>query len=405
MPPKAHSEHGASVAARWLACPGSVRLSRGMENHETIHSVTGTAAHALAENCLIFGGEPHAAVGEMITIEGKSVDKVEVTEDMADAVKVYVDYCRALQREPGAHWWTELAIDLAELGPPEGIEMYGTSDFPIYLPAIRTLEVVDYKHGSGVVVEVKGNKQLRYYALGALLRIQREYPELDIDEVKITIVQPRAAHPDGPIRSETMTVLDLLAFSAQLMAGAEATQAPDAPLVPGDHCRFCPAAPVCPAQREQAQALAQVAFADMPVDVPPAPETLPMPVFADILGKLHILEDWARSMRQHAHRLVEQGEEVPGFKLVAKRANRKWVEEQPVIRMLRREGYSDEEIFKQDLKSPAQIEKLVGKKNLDADLWEKKSSGYVLVPTSDPREAVALPGEHVFPALSAGEDE
>jgi hypothetical protein len=416
MAPKAHSELGASIAHRWMPCPGSVALTRGMPNYDNIHSITGTAAHSLAEICLSQArhrpqlSDPLFYIGEELDVKQNTlgIDKVEVTEEMAEAVKVYVDYCRTLISEPGALYWPEQQFNLEELGPPEGADMFGTSDFPCYVPATRTLHVVDYKHGSGVVVEVKGNKQLRYYGLGALLKIMREHPELDIDEVQITIVQPRAAHPDGPIRSETLTVLDLLAFSRELMTAAEATQQPDAPLVAGAHCRFCPAAAVCPAQRDQAQALAQVAFADMPVEAPPAPETLPLDVFADMLGKMHILDDWSRAMRQHAQHMLERGEVTPeelGMKLVAKRANRKWVDEKAVIDWLQspERDYENEEIFKQTLLSPAQIEKLVGKKNLPTDLYEKKSSGVSMVPLSDPRPAVALEAGEVFPALTSGD--
>ncbi len=84
---KAHSELGASIAQRWMACPGSVRLSRGQPNYETTHSRAGTAAHALAEKCLRTGAIPETFLG--MTIEG-----VEVDEQMVDAVTMFVDYVR-----------------------------------------------------------------------------------------------------------------------------------------------------------------------------------------------------------------------------------------------------------------------------------------------------------------------
>lgn len=147
-----------------------------------------------------------------------------------------------------------------------------------------------------------------------------------------------------------------------------------------------------------------VTFEAMPLDVPPAPDSLPPEIFADILSKLPILEDWAKSMRAHALRQLEAGERVPGFKLVQKRANRSWVSESQVAKWLTEEkGMAADEIYKQDLKSPAQIEKLVGKKNLPADFTQKQSSGYSMVPEADKREAVALhPGE-AFVAITDGE--
>jgi hypothetical protein len=65
-------------------------------------------------------------------------------------------------------------------------------------------------------------------------------------------------------------------------------------------------------------------------------------------------------------------------------------------------GYQPDEIYTQKLKSPAQIEKLVGKKNLIEDMIQKKSSGYNLVPATDPRPALAAGAQAVF-ALPSGE--
>jgi hypothetical protein len=206
------------------------------------------------------------------------------------------------------YWWIEHKFSLADLNPPG--PMFGTADFVAYDAETHQLEVVDYKNGSGVVVEVKNNKQLRYYALGAALTTVKGQP---IKSVKITIVQPRAGHPDGVIRSEIVDYVELIGFSNELMDAARATLEPDAPLHAGSHCRFCPAAATCPEQRNQVQALAQVAFEAMPLDVPPSPDSLPPDVFADILHKLPILEDWAKAMRAHALRELEEGRQIEGL--------------------------------------------------------------------------------------------
>lgn len=189
----------------------------------------GTAAHALGELCLRKDVSPETYVGT--TLEG-----VEVTEEMAEAVAVYTHYCGADDKWVEGTVWIEHRFNLADLKPPA--PMYGTADFVAYDPATRELEVVDLKFGRGVVVEVAGNPQLRYYALGAALSLKGRYP---IEYVKSTVVQPRAGHPDGPVRSEVIPILELLDWSADLFAAARATLAPNAPLVAGRQCRFCPA--------------------------------------------------------------------------------------------------------------------------------------------------------------------
>lgn len=394
---KVHSELGASVAARWMACPGSVALSRGQPNYETEHSRAGTVAHYIGEQCL-----RKRALDPAEWLD-TTVNGVKVDEDMVAAVRVYVDYCRGLMQEPESEYWVERHFDLAPLAPPA--PMFGTSDFVIYKPHLRELEVVDYKNGSGVVVEAKGNKQLRYYALGAALSLASE-TTLAVDTVRMTIVQPNAPHPEGVVRSDSIDYLALLDFSGDLLTAARATQDPAAPLHPGSHCRFCPAAAICPAQHDHAQALAQVAFHDMPLDVPPAPESLTPEVLGDILSKLHILEDWAGNVRAYAKHELEQGRPIPGMKLVAgKKGNRKWVDEDATAQALTGMGLEpDEYNVAPKLKSPAQVEKLLSKsqKKELAALYAQSEGAPMMVRDSDPRPALALHPGDAFTALPSG---
>lgn len=398
--PTAHSELGASISARWMACPGSVNLSRGKDNIQTEHAKMGQVAHVVGARSLLEKVDPSWFVDEVI-------DEIVVDEEMTDAVQVYTDHCRMLMLN-ATDYGIEEQFSLAELNPPS--DMFGTTDFWAYHAnamyegeMFNFLDVVDYKNGSGVVVEAKGNPQLRYYALGAALKLGAKYP---IDKVRMTIVQPRAQHPDGIVRSEVIDYLDLLAFAGELLAAARKTLPPDAPLNPGSHCRFCPASASCPAQREQVQLMAQVAFEAMPVDAPPVPAELPPDVFDDILQKLPILEDWARAMRAEAFRRLEKGEHVEGFKLVPKRPKRVWVDEEQVREWLRDEKkLLAEEIYNQKLKSPAQIEKVLhSKKAIPAEFVEKVSSGYTLAPLSDARPALSLSPGDVFQALPPGDE-
>jgi len=399
VPEKIHAALGASVASRWMACPGSIRLSREVpEPPETSFALEGTRAHAVAELSLTKGIDPSAYVG--VEIEGGVVD-----EDMADHVRVYVDHCRSLMSGRGkGDYWIERRFNLAAMNPPG--PMYGTSDFVAYDRAARHLDVADLKFGQGVVVEVKGNKQLRYYALGAVLSLDpREFP---IDEITMWIVQPRAMHPDGAVRSETITYAELIEFTDDLMEAARATTLPDAPLNAGAHCRFCPASGVCPAQRSKALTVVQDEFALAETWTPPAPETIPIDRLAEMATDFHILEDWMAAARARLQGMLERGEEVPGFKLVARRATRKWGDPEIVEQILTSRNFDTEETHETKLKSPAQIEKLMGKKPFAAALAEtviKVSSGYNMVPDTDPRPAVTLsPGEEFAALLPASDD-
>lgn len=398
VPEKAHAELGASGAHRWIACPGSVQLSRGRPTYDNEHSRRGTVAHHVIEKCLKEGLKAKVFLGT-------TIDGIEVDEQLIEGVQTFLDAVSPILKIPGALSWPERKFSLAKLNPPGA--MFGTSDLPILVPSMRKLYVFDYKNGYEVV-EAIGNKQLRYYALGAVLDLEEELGKLDIDEIILTIVQPNGFHPAGVVRSDHISYLELLDFAGELIDAARKTLEPDAPLVAGPHCKYCPASAICPAQRDYTQETAQLVFAEAE-SAPPAPETLTPDALAFIMSRLPQLEQWAADVRLHAHTMLERGEitpEVLGQKLVEKRPTRRWVSEAQVEKWLRDEkGYATEEIFTQKLKSPAQIEKTMGKdkKSIPADFVVKESSGVTMVPLSDKREAVAIAAPDVFEAIGPGE--
>ena len=104
MPPTGHSKLGASGAKRWLTCPGSVALSEGMPNKSSKYAIEGTAAHQLAEECLLSGGSPYDFLGGgCVTIEDDDGFQVEyeVTDKMADGVMWYLNDIREMAKSQG----------------------------------------------------------------------------------------------------------------------------------------------------------------------------------------------------------------------------------------------------------------------------------------------------------------
>ena len=385
---KSHASLGASKAERWWECPGSVRLEEGLPDVSSEYAAEGTGAHALAELGL------RNSV-DLLTYLGTKVEGVEVTEEMCEHVAIFTDYCLSL-RNVASQEWIEKRFNLRKLNPPT--PMFGTGDYVALMG--RTLEVVDLKYGVGVVVEATNSKQLQYYALGVLLELEDEGIR-GIDEIKLTIVQPRASHKDGMVRSFTLSYSEMLDFASELLAAARRTQEPDAPLHPGRHCRFCKASGRCPAQLAAAQTAAMVEFSAMPVDLPPDPALIPIDTLAEWHAKFHLLEAWMKSVTGRLQSTLESGVPVPGLKLVARRANRSWVSETETQQWLDGYGVARDAYLDMSLKSPAQIEKVVGKKNLPADLTQKVSSGYSMVSIDDARPGVELhPGEE-FGAITA----
>lgn len=355
---RAHSTIGASSMHRWARCPGSVRLSEGIQSVSSSYAEEGTKAHA------------HAAAA----LEYDRPLPNDLDDETRDAINLYVNTVRQDQRESdhdNDDMLVEHRFDLASVHPG----CFGTADCVVYHAEAQLLRVYDYKHGAGVPVEVAGNPQLRFYALGALLSTN-----LPAREVESVIVQPRCYHPDGPVRRERIDAMDLVEFAADLKQYAVATEDPSAPLVPGVWCRWCPAAAICPAQRLQAVEAAKMEFAPgLSYD----PDKL-----STTLGLLPQIEAWVKSVREFAYTEAEAGRCPPGWKLVDKRPVRKWMDTDDAAAVLIYQLRMDaEELYTTELRSPAQIEKLIPKTKrgvLDA-LTIKTSSGHTLAPISDPR--------------------
>ena len=244
---------------------------------------------------------------------------------------------------------------------------------------------MDYKHGAGIPVEVVGNTQLMYYGLGALH--MNKFP---VERIILTIVQPRCYHTDGPVRSWETDPITMLDFSFDLVDQAVRTEAPDAPLVAGDHCRFCPAQPTCPKPRELAMGLATSGFSDLSAV---EPERLAL-----YLEKIPQIKAWCEAVHQYAHAQAALGHVPPGWKLVDKRANRRWNPDASPSEIMDTLDLLKDEFWDQKPKSPAQVEKRIhkDKKFLLDQFVVKESSGKTLVQTKDDRPAVKGTIESMF---------
>ena len=371
----AHASFGASNAKRRMACPGSLNAESKFPDTSSPFAELGTAAHELGEYCL------ENDIADVFTMIGRTFNDHVVDDNMASAVRVYVDYVNSVaEEEAPALLKLEQRFSLEALDPP--MPMFGTSDCTIYGKETGNLWVIDYKHGQGVAVDAEDNPQLKYYALGAVLKIGNRAP---INAIHTAIVQPRAPHRLGSIRTHSYTKDEILDFGTDLIDAAHAAIKPDAPLIAGDHCKFCKASGTCSALRSNALAVAQDEFG-----VTRSVEDLTPEEVANYMDKIPLLEEWIKSIRRHAHTMLEQGQALPGFKLVEKRPTRRWKNEEELLAWATTEGLEDDDIYDKKLKSPSQIEKVVGKKNLPATLVMAVSTGVSMVPDTDNRPPAAL---------------
>lgn len=413
-----HATWSASSTARNWACAGALALGSVVEklDVESEAAAWGTACHQLVEFCL----RRNCSAAELIGRTEKTKRfSFEVDDEMAETAQMYVDYvtgrCGNSDDDPAPQLWIEERFSLDKLDPP--FDAGGTCDAIVYNPAMRILEVIDLKGGRGVRVEVNENKQLRTYALGAMLA----HPELSVDRVRVTIVQPRMEHKDGRIRSEEFHVADLAEWTADLRAAMarsdDAWRAFDAVtgeltretwgetwLKQGDHCTFCPAAGICPALEKKALAVADAFFNDggqlvvrnQPADLDPAR-------LAAVLDGADTLQNWLNAVRATAMRAAETGTDIPGYHLADKIGHRKFKSDDAAAQLAGL-GLSDDDIYAEPrLRSPAQIEKALGAKRLKPikdqfnALVHKPVTGRSLVSSArSERPAVASSAQQFF---------
>lgn len=407
-----HATWSASASSRNFKCPGALALTMNLPETTSEAADWGTCCHQISERCLRDGGDADRFIGT--TEKGKKYS-FEVDEEMAETAQVYVDYVRGVQ-SGGTHLWIEQRFSLSALNPP--FDAGGTGDAVIYLPAEKRLEIVDLKGGRGVVVAARGNAQLRTYALGAMLANKG----LDVEKVTVTIVQPRAAHKDGRIRSETFHVVDLLEWTADMLGAMrvsalalerKATWPLSAwaaeYLSPGDHCRdtFCKAAATCPALAQRALDAAGVFFE--PVNDEPrlanAPDSGSPEERAKRLDMLDMIEDWIKQVRAHEHRLAELGQPAPGYGLVEKTGREKWADDadEKVREIVKKAGLAEDKWLNPGkLRTPTQVRDAIKKAKIDADLSGLSvtpSGGTNLVRLDTTSRAVVSPVNQHFTAI------
>jgi hypothetical protein len=364
---------GGSTAKRVINCPASVKLVQRMPPQaESEHAARGTLLHNVIAELLEFDKKPEQCIGA--TYKEQTLTQELIDEKIIPALQALDE----IDSEKRMEYMVETRVGFGDFLPG----VFGSTD--LLGRRDNRAFIIDWKFGDGVMVDAVENPQLLFYAAAAMRTDAAKWIFEGADEIECIIVQP----PE--IRRWVTTPARVAEFEQELLYAVRLSDYPEPPMTTGEHCRWCTAKPICPMMTGAAERALKVTLANLPV------EQIKMQ-----LEQADMLEDYIKNLRALAFEMLENGQPVPGFKLVAKRGTRQWTSEDAVDAWVDTNGIA-KEAYESKLRSPAQMEKVLKKygKELPSELVVSISSGSTLAPESDPRPAVLQIGKQLTAALS-----
>ena len=365
-------DYSASASSRWLNCPGSVIAVRNYENRGSSAALEGTCAHQLGQ----IGLEKELSEKELLKYIGESLSDapdVIIDKEMVNYVQGYIDYCRSFK---GDHY-VEIKVSYENVVKGG----FGTSDFIAIDADNKKIVCVDLKFGKGVEVSAIDNTQAQLYALGVINEYEFIYDFDDSWTIDMHIYQPRISN----FSDWEITYNELMLFADVVRERVALSQQPDAPFNPSEKaCQWCAHKADCNALFKHTEKVISSQFDDL--DLPDA-TTVDVKL---VLDNKKLIESWLKAVQDNAFEKIMNGEPVDGYKVVAGRSSRKWVDEDGARKALESE-HKPEELQVVKFITVAQAEKLVGKKDfvVYADDHVIKSDGApTLVPEKDKRPSI-----------------
>lgn len=349
---KQHATLSPSARHSWSRCPGRIRVTKGIKSKSGKSADDGTHTHTLLKLCLDWDVSPESFVGNELVDE---VGKFTVDLDRAERVRVVTDYISSRIKEEGC----ASILSERELRNATWIgrdDCWGTAD--VALVGLGWFEIIDLKDGMGIVEAVE-NEQLETYAMlfapdtGAMTKHSR---------VRMTIVQPKAVFAGKePISSWDTTLGEIYNRVPVFQAQAAATDAADAPLIPGEkQCRFCPVSGNCSAQAAEVVSLFDSVDTVPTVEaVPPAVNTLTDIDLDRVMLAAPLLRGFLDGAEEEVFKRLNIGHTFANVKLVRGRGSSEWVNsEEETLAKLARMGIPKGLLTKEKILTPNQVKNL-----------------------------------------------
>ena len=373
-----HAFLSPSASHRWLNCPPSAKLCARLPDQSSGYSRQGTDAHTLCAYLV------EKALGRNPADPTEDLEFYD--EEMQSCAEGYASFVmeeleKAKQTCPDPAVMVEQKVDFSRWVED------GTGTADCIILSDGTAEVIDYKHGVGVLVsseseEFGGNPQLMCYCLGVLEMYDAIY---DIDTVKMAIFQPRREN----VSIHTMSKDELLRWADEVLAPtAKLAMEGKGEFKAGGHCQFCKVKATCRKRAESNLELAKYDFAQ--------PAELEEYEIDDILMKVDQLTSWASDVKEYALNQALRGVRYEHFKVVEGRSVRKYTSEEKVAKAVTAAGYDP---YEKKLLGITAMTSLLGRKlfsDLLGNLTYKPEGKPTLVPITDKRPEMKNTAENDF---------
>ena len=391
--PEYHARLSPSSAHRWLNCPASIQMSKGIPPTTSTFAEAGRVAHAIGELkarklfCAMSTRSFNSQLKKLKADEHYSTEMDGYTDTY-----VYTLEQHAMQLGPAPFVALETSVPIGAFTGEKkanGNLASGTAD--CIQIGDGMLWINDYKNGDRVPVSADNNQQMMMYALGALKLYAPVYGDT-IKTVRMTIIQP-ALHS---ITDFEIPRKDLETWGRDVLIPGAAKAKSDDPgePVPGDWCKFCPARHQCRARANQNLAL-EAFLPSVPAEgtkkvekAPDGTRLLTDEEIGEILTRGAHLVEWYNSLKDYALKAALAGRKIPGHKVVAGKGSRRWTNQDKAFETLQAREVPEALLWERKPVTVAGLEKALGKKAFAeaADgLVEKLPGKPAIVPEDDKR--------------------
>jgi hypothetical protein len=351
-----HSPLSASDTNRLFNCPGGVQATRDIQTPDSEFSAEGTLLHEIVERAVKEGRTVSDA--DFYGANGCLVDESEL-HDLKTTCQMFVDAVGEVrQNNQIVQEWVEerfIHPDLTDFG--------GTADYAAisFAPDGRVVcHIVDFKAGVGIAVYAPGNKQLLSYC--AL--VASAFP-LPIDEFRLTVVQPRNRDVDS--------IQKWACFAPRVKEHLNMVyqRSKENWFSAGPHCRFCPAAANCNILQDVVRDIKSVE------DQEPTDERVAQ--WTEIHEMATVVRNTLTAIEEKLVKAAQNGVDLPGSKVVARKSHRKWTQpDTEILRLLADRGLFIDQAAETKLRTPASLEKfLKGSEKHDPDDFKELFSEHV----------------------------